>query len=100
MIVIDEARPYVFCGRRIVSAHMMSTLTGEEGTRELLAFGERIGQRAVWLQHRGQAEEHFDVFGSRYRLALDAGAVQITAREMVKLRRWKRGQPALAGGLL
>ncbi len=48
MIVFDTPRPMRFRHFRTTS-HCASTLPGEEGTAELLAFGRRIGMREAWL---------------------------------------------------
>jgi hypothetical protein len=82
MIVIDTPRPVRF--RRFQrTAHCASTLKGDEGTRELLAFALRVGLREDWLQHRGTPREHFDLFDAAIERAIAAGAVQVTPREFV-----------------
>lgn len=75
MLVMDTPRLDTFRGRRILTAHLASTLPGAEGTAELLAFGARLGLKAVWLQNRGEPKEHFDLMGDRCQAAQDAGAV-------------------------
>lgn len=72
---MDTPRRDTFRGRKILTAHLVSTLPGEEGTAELLAFGARLGLKAAWLQHRGQPREHFDLMNGRCQAAQDAGAV-------------------------
>jgi hypothetical protein len=64
--------------------HMSSDLLGEEGTRELLAFGRRIGLRESWLQSRGTEKEHFDVFDGKIEQARQAGAVEVDKHEFVR----------------
>lgn len=63
---------------------MASTVPGEEGTAELLAFGRRIGLKAAWLQYRGTPKEHFDVFDGAIDRALAAGALEVSANEFVR----------------
>lgn len=93
MIVFDTPRAVRFRRFR-VTAHMASTLPGEAGTAELLAFGRRVGLRVEWLQHRGEPREHFDLFDAAIERARDAGAVEIAPRAfIVEVVRAKRGTP-------
>ncbi|WP_262691325.1 DUF4031 domain-containing protein [Kordiimonas aestuarii] len=72
------------------SSHLLSDLAGVDGTCELTAFGYDIGLMPAWLQYAGSAKEHFDLFGPRIEWALDAGAVLVHRRELVKIIRLKR----------
>lgn len=74
MIVMDTPRPATFRGKRILTAHLLSTLPGGAGTSELLAFAKKLGMKAEWIQHRGGYNEHFDLIDSRCQAAKDAGA--------------------------
>lgn len=74
------------------SCHMCSTLHGEEGTAELVAFAVKIGMRRSWLQHPGDEYEHFDLFGDRRARAVRAGAVDVTARQIADVWATKRGR--------
>lgn len=49
---------------------------------ELEEFARRIGLREAWVQ-----AGHYDLTGGKRRLAVDAGAQQVTAREMALIRR-------------
>jgi hypothetical protein len=71
-------------------AHLVSDLHGEEGTRELVAFGARLGMRERWLQSRGTYREHFDLFGRLVDDARAAGAVELNRRDFVGILRAKR----------
>ena len=84
MIVVDPLRQWDHgLGPRMgPSCHMCSTLHGEVGTEELVAFAMKIGMRRSWLQHPGTEHEHFDLFGARRARAVSAGAVEITARAL------------------
>jgi hypothetical protein len=82
MIVYDTPRRTTYRHFRS-TAHCGSTLPGAEGTAELLAFGRQIGLREAWLQRRGDAAEHFDLFDGRIAAATEAGAEQITPREFI-----------------
>ncbi len=84
MLVFDPPRPVTF-QRFTTSAHLGSTLLGEHGTEELLAFGRRIGLSASWLQHKGEPGEHFDLFDGAIVRAQRAGAQQLaSSREYVR----------------
>lgn len=89
MIVMDAAQVW---GHRLgPSCHLISTLAGDEGRAELLAFARRIGLREAWLQNAGQASEHFDLFGSRIERARVAGAKELGRADFVNVIRAKRG---------
>lgn len=84
MILVDPPTPVVFRTFRRAS-HCMSTLIGEEGTRELLAFGVSIGLHESWLQNRGMPTEHFDLFDRAFGRAVKAGAKVVPSRGLVEL---------------
>jgi hypothetical protein len=87
------------------TAHCASTLLGEEGTEELLAFGRGIGLRESWLQHRGTEREHIDLFDRAIARAVAAGSEEIEPREFVRrIVQYKRavyasGSDALVDGM-
>lgn len=88
MILLDPPRDYhgPFKG----CSHLISDEPGEAGTRELRRFAAGIGLRMEWLQKPGTPEEHFDVFGSRRRMAIEGGARQVDRRTFVEAIRRKR----------
>lgn len=94
MIVMDPPRPDTFRGRKITTAHLVSTLLGAEGTAELVAFAKRIGMKEAWIQHRGEPHEHFDLMGSKCDAAVEAGAT-VDKYALVNAIRAKRGQPLI-----
>lgn len=94
MIVMDTPRWDTFRGRRIWTAHLVSTLLDEEGTAELLAFATRLGLKASWIQHQGEAKEHFDLMGGKVAEAEAAGA-KVDRYALVNAIRTKRGQSLL-----
>ena len=59
-------------------SHLLSTLFGQAGHDELMAFAEKIGLDPSWLQHKGRQDEHFDIKGSKYYAARDNGATQVS----------------------
>lgn len=91
-IIIEPARVYgTLRGRPVRSAHLMSTLSGDAGTRELIAFARALGLHPSWIQYRGQPKEHFDVLGDRkHAAALAAGAELVAPRRLVEVMRAKR----------
>lgn len=59
-------------------------------TDELLAMADKIGVQRKWIQKRGTAQEHFDIALSKRTLAVKAGAIEITGKELVRLMMAKR----------
>lgn len=75
---------------RMKMCHMMA-----DTTDELLAMADRIGVARKWLQKRGTHHEHFDIALSKRVLAVQAGAIEITRRELfeiIKARRVAKGE--------
>lgn len=89
MILIDTPRRVVFRAFQ-TGSHMVSTLAGEEGTAELVAFAAELGLRVDWLQNKGEPREHFDVFDGVYKRALQRGAKPVSPRDVVAVVQWKR----------
>ena len=97
MIVVDESTlyPNTVAGKKnpIPNAkwsHLMSTLYGSKGTKELVVFSISIGLKKIWIQRKGTVYEHFDVTLSKRRLALKKGAIEINQRQMVHIIRAKK----------
>lgn len=68
--------------------HMMA-----DTEQELLAFAERLGLKREWYQG-----DHFDLLPSRRSRAVALGAIEVSSRDLVALRR--RNRPAGRAGLL
>lgn len=68
----------------------MSHMTADS-TAELQAMAVLIGLDRRHPQHAGTAREHFDICLSRRARAVALGAVEITMRDMARMRR-ERGQ--------
>ncbi len=66
-------------GQRYVMCHMIA-----DTRQELLEMAKKLGLAQRWLQSQGTTHEHFDVTLSKRRLAVRAGAVQITKRAMAQ----------------
>lgn len=76
-VYVDDMYQMEFgrCGRMKMS-HMIA-----DTSAELLAMSRTIGVAARWLQHAGEAGEHFDIAKNKRELAIAAGAVPITVRQ-------------------
>jgi hypothetical protein len=74
-----------------VWSHLISDLHGEAGRIELLAFAERLGLEARWIQNRGTPTEHFDITEPTRQRALALGALPIRyGRQVAAITRAKR----------
>ena len=62
---------------RMVMCHMVA-----DSTEELLAMVDTIGVDRKWIQDAGTHREHFDIAKSKRALAIEAGAIPITMREL------------------
>ena len=69
---------------RMVMSHMMA-----DSEAELHAMADRIGIARRWYQG-----DHYDICQDKRRLAVSFGAVEITQREMVRVRRAARKSKA------
>jgi hypothetical protein len=77
VVYVDNARNRF---GRMLMCHMMSDMDPE-----LRAMARAIGVSERW--HQG---DHFDICQSKRALAIEAGAVSITQRQMVEVRRRNR----------
>lgn len=58
---------------------------------DLHKFAERVGLKREWFQG-DRKHEHYDVFGSKVKRVIAAGAEQVTNKEIMKaLIEWHRG---------
>ncbi|MEP3669944.1 MAG: DUF4031 domain-containing protein [Roseibium sp.] len=71
---------------RMKMCHMMA-----DTSEELLAMADRIGVQRKWLQYPGGVREHFDIAMSKRALAVRAGAIEVTMRDIGMLMRKRRG---------
>lgn len=53
-------------------------------TQELLDMVDRIGVKRKWVQYPGTPNEHFDICLAKKKLALSAGAMEISARDYAR----------------
>ena len=73
-VYVDDMRaPF----RGMLMCHMIA-----DTSNELLAMADRIGVRRKWIQHAGTPKEHFDICMAKRALAVSAGAIEITQREL------------------
>jgi len=61
----------------MVMCHMVA-----DSTAELFAMADRIGVARRWLQKAGTRHEHFDICLAKRKLAIAAGATEITMKEL------------------
>lgn len=67
---------------RMLMCHMTA-----DTTEELHAMADRIGVARRWVQHPGTYREHYDICKSKRALAVQAGAVEVSGRELwLKMR--------------
>lgn len=67
---------------RMKMCHMIA-----DSTEELLAMADRIGVQRRWLQYAGTHHEHFDIAMSKRRLAVAAGAVEVSRLQLGRMLR-------------
>lgn len=70
---------------RMIMCHMCA-----DTKEELLAMADTIGVARKWLQKEGSWMEHFDISLGMKQKAINAGAVQVTKKELVKIMMRKR----------
>lgn len=70
---------------RMKMCHMIA-----DSTEELLAMADRIGVRRKWLQKPGTHDEHFDIAMSKRRLAVAAGAVEVSRLQLGRILRERK----------
>ena len=74
MVYVDNASiPF----GRMKMSHMIA-----DTTEELLAMADILGVKLRWLQYARTSKEHFDICASKRLLAILAGAIPITSREL------------------
>ncbi len=74
MVYVDDMRASY---GRMKMCHMIA-----DTEPELLVMVDRIGVARRWHQHPGTHRSHFDIALSKRALAVSAGAVEISLREL------------------
>ncbi len=72
---------------RMIMCHMMA-----DTSRELVEIAEKIGIAHRWIQKPGTAYEHFDVSLEKRAMAVRAGAIEVTMRDLGMLIRKRKGK--------
>ena len=90
-VYVDDMRaPY----KGMVMCHMIA-----DTRDELVAMAERIGVKRKWIQYPDTPKEHFDICWTKRKLAVQAGAIEVTMRELYLRQRQKSGEAAPQMGL-
>lgn len=71
---------------RMIMFHMIA-----DSSQELLAMADKIGVARKWIQHSATYKEHFDICAAKRKLAVNAGAVEITWRNYAERVRARKG---------
>jgi hypothetical protein len=69
--------PAVWPFGRMMMCHMYA-----DSHEELVVMAGRIGVARKWIQYPGTAKEHFDVCKSKRALAVQAGAIEVSAHDL------------------
>lgn len=88
MVYVDDMRARY---RGMIMVHMIA-----DSTAELLAMADKIGVQRKWLQKPGTLHEHFDICLSKRKLAVKAGAIEITWEETGRKLLARRGAKGLS----
>jgi uncharacterized protein DUF4031 len=64
--------------------HLMSSLDGPAGERELIAFGDEIGLMRSWLQYKTRV--HYDLTPKLRTRALQGGAISVDTAAFARAR--------------
>ena len=70
---------------RMKMCHMLA-----DSTEELIAMADQIGVARRWLQHAGTYREHFDICMAKRVLAINAGAIEVTMRDVGLMMRERK----------
>ena len=85
-VYVDDMRaPYGW----MIMCHMFA-----DTSDQLHAMAARIGIARKWCQYAGTWKEHYDIALSKRKLAVEAGAVEITLREAADLWNKRRKDAA------
>ena len=79
-VYVDELRPVAGDSRWLLACHMMA-----DTDEELERMARRIGMHPDWRDG-----DHYDLVARKRYRAKDSGAIEVTQRDLVKLRQKKR----------
>lgn len=88
-VYVDDAR--IRYGRMRMH-HMIA-----DSTEELLEMADRIGVQRKWIQLAGTHREHADVCTTKRMLAVAAGAVEVSTRDLVRIVMARATRPTDGG---
>ena len=71
--------------RGMIMSHMLA-----DSTEELLKMADTIGVQRKWIQYPNTHREHFDIALSKKHLAIEAGAIEVTWRQIAIMERRRR----------
>ena len=71
---------------RMVMCHMIA-----DSTEELNNMAGSIGVSERWIQNFGTWKEHYDISLTKRKLAIDAGAKEVTMGQLSQMLRRRRG---------
>jgi Protein of unknown function (DUF4031) len=77
MVFVDDMRADF---GQMIMCHMIA-----DSHAELLAMAGRIGVARRHIQHRGTYRKHFDICLSKRELAVEAGAVELSRKELARV---------------
>lgn len=77
MVFVDDMRADF---GQMVMCHMIA-----DSHAELIDMADRIGVARRWIQHRGTYREHFDICLSKRKLAIEAGALELSRKELARM---------------
>lgn len=77
MVYVDDMKAGF---RGMIMCHMIA-----DTQAELLAMADTIGVKRKWIQDYMTQREHFDICLSKRKLAVRAGAKEITMKELVTI---------------
>ncbi len=79
-VYVDNLRPRPWVCNPAYHCHMMA-----ESDSELEAMARRLSLKPEWKHG-----DHYDLTAAKRHQAVEVGAVQVTARDLVRLRRERR----------
>lgn len=84
MILVDPITTYPASMTRGLPGRQWCHMVSDTSEEELHAFAARIGLKRSWFQGRPKSSAaHYDLTPSRRARAVAAGAVEVSARELV-----------------
>lgn len=64
---------------RMIMCHMIA-----DSMDELMSMADKIGVKRKWIQNPGKYSEHFDICLSKRKLAIMAGAIELSPKDLVR----------------